>query len=101
MLFRSRAEYIGFVDSSHKISFAGKTFVFDASINTDKLTDKLSKAGGSISGSVNGNVDYFIVYTEGKELYTVKAGWQKAVDLQKKGKSIKIIDLRDFLKALL
>ena len=97
---RIRAEYIGFVDTTNKISFAGKTFAFDASINTDKLSDVLSKAGGSIGGTVNGSIDYFVVYTEGKELYTVKAGWQKVVDLQKKGKSIKIIDLRDFLKAL-
>ena len=98
---RVRAEYIGFVDTTHKVSFASKTFAFDASINTGKLSDKLADKGGEISKNINGNIDYFIVYTGGKELYTVKAGWQKVVDYNKKGKSIKIIDLKDFLEALL
>lgn len=98
---RVRAEYIGFVDTTHKVSFASKTFAFDASINTGKLSDKLADKGGVISKNINGNIDYFIVYTGGKELYTVKAGWQKVVDYNKKGKSIKIIDLKDFLEALL
>ena len=98
---RIKAEYIGFVDTTHKVSFEGKTFAFDASINTDKLTDKLAAAGGKITNTINGNIDYLIVYTDGKELYTVKAGWQKVVDYNKKGKDIKIIDLKDFLEALL
>ena len=36
-----------------------------------------------------------------KSCQTYKAGWQKVVDYNKKGKSIKIIDLKDFLEALL
>ena len=98
---RVKAEYIGFVENGHKVSFAGKTFVFDNSINTSKFADRLASAGGIVKNEVSGNVDYFIVYTGGKELYTVSKGWKKAVELQQKGKSIKIVDLKDFLEAIL